>query len=139
MQRLEVTDSPAPSARAVIADCLLAFNEASLGPTGIQPLAILLYSDDGSEVIGGLWGRTSFQWLFVELLFIPVELRSQGLGAQILQKAEAEAKRRGCQGAWLDTFISTAVRFYKRCGYQPFGTISNYPPGAARYFVLKVL
>lgn len=135
----EITDDPDSSSRAAIADPLLAYNVALLGSPDIRPLAILLHSDDGLEVIGGLWGRTSFQWLFVELLFIPEALRSQGIGAQILESAEAEARRRECRGAWLDTFNPAAARFYEKQGYQRFGIIADYPTNAARQFLLKHL
>lgn len=132
-----VTDDPDPSARADIAELLLAYNVTLLGAPEIRPLAILLRSDDGSRVVGGLWGRTSFEWLFVELLFIPESLRSQGFGTRLLESAEAEAKRRGCRGAWLDTFSAAAASFYEKHGYQPFGVIADYPPGAARHFLSK--
>lgn len=137
-QRLDISDRPDPSARAEIADALLAYNVALLGPPNIHHLSITLRSDDGSRIIGGLWGRTSFEWLFVELLFIPDELRSQGLGTQLLEKAEAEARRRGCRGSWLDTFSAEAARFYEKQGYRPFGVIADYPPGAARTFLSKL-
>ena len=138
-RRFEITEHPEQSARAEIADRLLAYNVALLGSPEIRPLAILLHSDDGSKVIGGLWGRTSFQWLFVELLFVPDALRSQRLGTRMLEAAEAEAKRRGCRGVWLDTFSAAAARFYQKQGYKPFGVINDYPPGAARHFLSKPL
>ncbi len=137
-RHLEITDHPDPSARAEIADSLLAYNVALLGPPNIRPLVIILRSDDGSKVVGGLWGRTSFQWLFVELLFIPDALRSQGLGTQLLDNAEAEAKRRGCRGSWLDTFSAAAACFYEKQGYRPFGVIADYPLGTARHFLSKL-
>jgi len=138
-RKLEMTDAPDPLARAAIADPLLAYNVALLGPPAIRPLAILLHSEDGSTVIGGLWGRTSFQWLFIELLFVPEPLRSQGIGTQLLETAETEARHRGCRGAWLDTFSAVASRFYETHGYQQFGFIDEYTPGAARRFLLKHL
>ena len=138
-RRLDITEHPNQSARAEIADRLLAYNMALLGSPDIRPLAILLHSDDGSKVVGGLWGRTSFQWLFVELLFVPDGLRSQGLGTRMLEGAEVEAKRRGCRGVWLDTFSVAAARFYEKQGYKPFGVIDGYPPGAARHFFSKAL
>ena len=138
-RRLEITEHPDQSARTEISDLLLAYNVALLGNPDIRPLAILLHSDDGSKVIGGLWGRTSFKWLFVELLFIPDALRSQGLGTRMLEGAEAEAKRRGCQGAWLDTFSAAAARFYEKQGYKPFGIIDDHPPSVVRHFLSKLL
>ena len=139
MHGLEVTDDPDPSAWAAIADPLLAHNVALLGGHDRRPLAILIRSDDASEVIGGLWGRTSFQWLFVELLSIPEALRSRGLGTRLLESAEAEARQRGCRGAWLDTFSAAAARFYSKQGYEPFGSIPDYPAGNTRHFFLKRL
>ncbi len=57
----------------------------------------------------------------------------------MLEGAEAEAKRRGCRGVWLDTFSAAAARFYEKQGYKPFGIIDDYPPGAARHFLSKPL
>lgn len=98
----KITDNPDLSLKSGIADPLLAYNVALLGSPNIRPLVILLHSKDSASVVGGLWGRTSFGWLFIELFFIPDKLRSKGLGTQLLESAEAEAKQRGCKGAWLD-------------------------------------
>lgn len=132
-----MTDEPAPHERDMLAAPLLAYNETLLGPPRIHPVAVLVRTQDDARVLGGLWGRTSSRWLFVELLFIPDPLRSQGLGTQLLERAEKEAKARGCFGAWLDTFSPDACRFYQQRGYQLFGEISDYPPGNARSFLSK--
>jgi GNAT superfamily N-acetyltransferase len=88
-------------------------------------------------LIGGLYGRTGFRRLFVEKLFIPETLRGKGLGSKLLQQAEAEAKRRNCLGAWLETLSAYAKRVYERNGYRVFGEIPDYPPGNTRYFLSK--
>jgi hypothetical protein len=54
-----------------------------------------------------------------------------------MNEAEAEAIRRGCRGAWLDTFSFQARGFYERPGYSIFGTIENFPPGHRRFFLKK--
>ena len=87
--------------------------------------------------MGGLWGRTSFEWLFVELLFVPENLRGQGLGAKLLEMAETEAQNRKCLGAWLDTLSTDACRFYQRQGYRLFGVIEDIPPGNTRSYLSK--
>jgi GNAT superfamily N-acetyltransferase len=88
-------------------------------------------------VLGGLWGRTSYEWLFIEILFLPEVLRNRRLGAELLRMAEDEAQKRGCIGSWLDTFSLRARRFYARQGYKLFGEIRDYPPSQGRYFMLK--
>jgi ribosomal protein S18 acetylase RimI-like enzyme len=72
-------------------------------------------------------------------LYVPDLLRGQGFGSRLLRQAEEEASRRGCTGAWLDTFSFQAPDFYRRRGYTVFGAIEDYPPGHRRYFLRKSL
>lgn len=134
---IQTTDDPAPQERDLLAGPLLAYNTALLGPPTIHPIAVLIRNEDDGRLLGGLWGRTSFRWLFVELLFIPDLLRGRGLGTQLLGRAEQEAKARGCLGAWLDTFNPDARWFYQSQGYKLFGAIADYPPGNERSFLSK--
>jgi len=90
-------------------------------------------------MVGGLWGRTAYDWLFVELLVVPESLRGRGLGSELMKRAEDEALGRGCHSAWLDTFEFQARGFYERLGYTCFGELPNYPTGFARYFMRKAL
>jgi hypothetical protein len=50
-----------------------------------------------------------------------------------------EAIRRGCRGAYLDTFSYQARPFYEKLGYAVFGTLDDYPPGHQRFFMRKRL
>ena len=56
-----------------------------------------------------------------------------------MHEAEAEAVRRGCASAYLDTFDFQARPFYERLGYQLFGQLDDFPPGGSRYFLRKRL
>ena len=137
---ITLTDSPGADARGKILEPLIAFNEASIGgPEGTKRLAVLLSDPASGEIVGGLWGSTSFRHLFVELIFIPEAMRRGGVGREMLRQAEAEAARRGCVGVWLDTFSFQARGFYERLGYTVFGTIDDYPPGHSRFFLKKQL
>lgn len=133
-----LTDAPDPAARDVIVGGIVAFNTARMGPSGSRPLAVLLRQPDGS-VAGGLWGRTSYGWLYVELLFVPEEARGTGLGRALMGRAEAEALERGCIGVWIDTFGEANAAFYGRLGYTRFGAIEDHPPGSTHIFLKKVL
>jgi GNAT superfamily N-acetyltransferase len=134
---IALTDSPPDEARDVILTGLINFNRQMLGDGQGTPLAVLIRNDAGT-IVGGLLGRTSkWQWLFVELLFVPESLRGRGLARELLARAEEEAKRRGCLGAWLDTFNRDARAIYERCGFAVFGEIPDYPPGNVRTFLSK--
>jgi GNAT superfamily N-acetyltransferase len=106
-------------------------------PADYRPLAILISHSDSQEILGGLWGGTYFAHLHVDLLFVPESLRRGGLGRRLMREAEEEAVRRGCRGAWLDTFSFQARGFYERLGYAAFGLIEDYPPAHSRIFLKK--
>ena|ERR1700734_568190 len=136
--KLTLTDAPEAHVKRAIVEPLVRFNEAQMGrPGDYRPLAILVTHPETGEVLGGLWGDTMFGHLHVDLLFVPEALRRTGLGRQLMMDAEEEAIRRGCCGAWLDTYSSQARGFYERLGYAVFGTIHNYPPGHSRFFLNK--
>ena len=131
-----VPDAPSEADRATILAGLVAFNSehAHSGTTG--PLAVLLQDADGNT-IGGLWGSTLFDWLRIELLFVPESLRGCSSGSTIVHRAEQLAAARGCVGASLDTYSFQARGFYEKLGYSLVGKINDCPPGGARYFLQR--
>ena len=135
---IELTDTVDEAVRNAIVRPLVAYNALQTGISDFRPLVLALKDDQG-EVVGGLWGRTGYSWLYVELLVVPESLRGRRIGTELLARAEAEARARGCQGAWLDTFEFQARGFYERLGYRCFGELNEYPPGFASYFMTKVL
>ena len=98
-----VTDTPGEVAYDTILWGIRTYNESQTGPGGHRLLAVLVKDEDGKP-LGGLWGTTGWQWLFVHLLWLPEKLRGAGLGRDLLRRAEAEAVARGCGNVWLDTF-----------------------------------
>jgi GNAT superfamily N-acetyltransferase len=96
---LRLTDAPSDELRDVAGNGLLAFNVELLGSPNRRPLGIAIHARQDGKLLGGLYGRTGYRRLFVELLFVPSELRGLGLGATLLRQAEAEAKARDCIGA----------------------------------------
>lgn len=135
---VEITATPAPDDLRMIGDNLSAFNDADVGPSGRKALAVLVRDDDGA-VVAGISGYTAWGWLYVQWLWIDESQRGQGLAGTMLQAAEAEARRRGCHGAYIDTFSPVARRVYTRAGYAPFGELQDFPPGRTRTFLQKRL
>ena len=133
-----MTDVADDSIRKAIVEPLVAYNQAKTGRNDVRPLVLALEGDDGA-VVGGLWGRTAYGWLFVELLVVPESLRGRGLGTELMTRAETEAIARGCHSAWLDTFEFQARGFYEPLGYTCIGELKDYPVGTARYFMRKTL
>jgi GNAT superfamily N-acetyltransferase len=135
---IQLSDEAQPAIRDAILAPLVAYNTRKTRTNDYRPLVLTLEDDEG-HVIGGLWGRTAYGWLFVELVFVPEALRHRGIGAELMSRAESEATVRGCHGAWLDTFEFQARGFYERLGYRCFGELDDYPRGFHRYFMKKAL
>ncbi|VVN36767.1 Acetyltransferase [Pseudomonas fluorescens] len=136
--RIEMTQAPTPEDREAILAPLRAYNAAQAGE-GHSELLALLVRDDHDVVLGGLYGRFFYQWMFIELLSVPEQARGQGMGSQLMQMAEDLAREKHCLGIWLDTFDFQAPDFYRKLGFSAVGQIDDYPPGHQRYFMQKRL
>jgi GNAT superfamily N-acetyltransferase len=134
-----VTDTPDDRERAVIADGLAGYNDQKAGYRDHRPLAVVVSDPATGEVVGGLYGRTSFGLLFVERFFLPENFRGNRLGSRVIALAEEEAKRRGCTRAALFTLTFQAPGFYLKQGYDIAAQIECSPPGATRLLMTKKL
>jgi len=121
-----------------VQDGLREYNLRFAPADGYQPLTIFLRGPDGS-VVGGLLGETYWGWLHVDRLWIGEAYRRGGYGRQLLQMAEAEARRRGCAYAHLDTMSFQAPDFYFKNGYTVYGELADLPTGHKRIFLMKKL
>ena len=138
--QIEFIDKPAPEIFQKILAPLLRFNAEAVGrEAGSDPFAFCVTDPATGDVGGGLWARSHWNFLHIDLLFLPAPLRRDGLGSKLMRMAEYEGIRRGCHTAWLDTFNFQARGFYERFGYTIFGTLEGEPPAFPRYFMKKTL
>jgi GNAT superfamily N-acetyltransferase len=136
--RLTIPEVPSNADRSAALAPLHAYNVSHAGDPQIRPVAILLTDEAGNHV-GGLWGKTSYDWLFVELIGVPEEWRGHDYGTALIAEAETIARGHGCVGIWLDTFEFQARGFYEKLGFELFGTLDDHPVGQRRYFLRKRL
>jgi len=129
-------DEPTEEDGLAVLKPLNEFNTAQAGPVDMRPVAIMLRDATGKS-IGGLWGHTAYDWMFVQYLAVPEACRGQDFGTSLMLRAEQLARARGCIGVWLDTFSFQAPGFYEKLGYSVFGGIENYPAGHRRLFLHK--
>ncbi len=116
---------------------LVHYNCNRTGGYDSTPLTVRL--ENAGRCLGGLVGRTYWGWLHIETVWIEEQSRGLGLGERVVREAENEARRRGCHGAFLDTFDFQAKPFYEKMGYSTFGHLENFPSGHERYFMKKRL
>ncbi|HWL89525.1 MAG TPA: hypothetical protein VNO21_27160 [Polyangiaceae bacterium] len=68
--KYELTDDPPPDALQKMWSPPLMFNEHAVGNANACTLAILLKDSTTDELIGGLWGRSFWGSLFIDIMFV---------------------------------------------------------------------
>jgi GNAT superfamily N-acetyltransferase len=136
--RIERKHNPSPEEREAILVPLRAYNTSKSVTPPLEHIALLI-RDDNDDIVGGVYARLFYQWLFIDLLAVPEQARGQGMGTKLMQMAEDLAREKECVGLWLETFEFQAPEFYKKCGYSEIGDIADYPPGHKHFFFQKRL
>ena len=137
--KLIITDIADSAVRTAISEGIARSNRAFVGDPNVRPLIVTVGDPSSCELQAGLWGRTAWDWLHIELLYVSERARGVGLGTKVVHAAEIEALQRKCHNAWVDTYSFQALGFYERLGYTVFGTLNNYPAGHQRFFLRKSL
>lgn len=135
---IDVEADPAAADIALVGSKLTEFNTIDAGPAGRMALAVFV-RDENATILAGISGYTAWGWLYVQWLWVDESLRGCNMAGRMLAAAEQEAARRGCHGAYIDTFNPVALKVYQRQGYEPFGVLANFPPGRTRTFLQKRL
>ena len=124
----------------VVRSGLAASNRVASGrDPGFFPFVFHLVDPQTGAALGGATGRAAFDWVFLELLHVPEQLRGQGHGTRLMHEVEQFGRNHRQIGVWLDTFAFQARPFYERLGYCVFGTLEDHPKGSARFFLQKRL
>jgi GNAT superfamily N-acetyltransferase len=132
---LDFDETPAPELRAALAREINDFHSRTV-PHQSRRFALRV-TDDAGALVAGLIGVISWEWLFIEALWVGDSLRGQGVGRHLMQVAEAHARENGCHSAWLDTFQGRP--FYEALGYEVFGELDRFPGAQSRYFMRRKL
>jgi GNAT superfamily N-acetyltransferase len=137
---ITLTDQPNLDDAQFIEDGLAAYNLQFAPPYGTQRLVVLL-RDVNDKLMGGLLGLTWWGWLRIDIMWLDEAVRGQDWGSRVIEAAEAEAIRRGCGHAFLDTMSFQALPFYLRLGYTVFGQLDDLPAGYGHqmHFLQKTL
>ena len=133
--RLENTESQKSQ---IIGDLIRSYNRSKREVAESEPLNLYV-EDEHGEIMAGLVAETFGNWLEIEYLFVKEELRGQGIGSQLLQQAESEAKKRNCRFAFVNTYQFQAPAFYQKHGYQEVFILKDYPYTGQRHYYQKDL
>ena len=133
--RLENTESQKAQE---IGDLIRSYNRSKREAAESEPLNLYIEDEQG-ELMAGLVAETFGNWLEIEYLFVKEEFRGQGIGSQLLQQAESEAKKRNCRFAFVNTYQFQAPAFYQKYGYKEVFVLKDYPYSGQRHYYQKDL
>ena len=133
--RLENTESQKSQK---IGELIRSYNRSKREAAECEPLNLYV-EDEHGQLLAGLVAETFGNWLEIEYLFVKEGLRGQGIGSQLLQQAESEAKKRNCRFAFVNTYQFQAPAFYQKHGYQEVFTMKDYPYTGQRHYYQKEL
>ena len=133
--RLENTESQKAQE---IGDLIRSYNRSKRETAESEPLNLYV-EDEHGQLLAGLVAETFGNWLEIEYLFVKEGLRGQGIGSQLLQQAESEAKKRNCRFAFVNTYQFQAPAFYQKHGYKEVFTLKDYPYTGQRHYYQKDL
>ena len=122
----------------IIGDLIRSYNRSKREVAESEPLNLYV-EDDSGELMAGLVAETFGNWLEIEYLFVKEDLRGQGIGSQLLQQAESEAKKRNCRYVFVNTYQFQAPAFYQKHGYKEVFTLKDYPYTGQRHYYQKDL
>ena len=135
--KIEITESPSLEDDDFVIKKLREYNAEFV--ENKYKLMSCYIRDSDNQIVAGLTGKTYWNWLHIEHLWVDENTRESKLGTKLVLAAEKEAKLRGCFGSTLDTFSFQALEFYKKLGYEILGTLDNYSNGHQRYYLHKEL
>jgi ribosomal protein S18 acetylase RimI-like enzyme len=124
-------------AKREIYKALRHYNAAATGRSDYRPLALTIRHR--GKIVAGLVAETYWGWMYVTSLWVSEQHRGKGFGRSLLDKAEAEARKRGAGNVFLDSFTFQAPKFYEKLGYREFGRLKEFPAGNDRIWLTKAL
>ena len=95
--------------------------------------------DRKGMLVGGCAGDNMYGAVFVGQLWVKDELRNQGYGTALMQKAEDLARKNNCNFIAVNTFDWEALDFYKNLGFYVEFERKGFDKDSIFYFLRKDL
>ena len=133
-----VESDPSPLDVQYLEDRLYEFNSGVTGITDGEWLAIFV-RDVGGQIVAGICGNTWGGCCEIRQFWVEESRRRQGLGTRLLNAAEREARRRGCDRIVLTTFSFQAPDFYAKHGFVVLAVAEDQPRGHQHLLLRKYL
>ncbi|MGO1051240.1 GNAT family N-acetyltransferase [Crossiella sp. CA198] len=134
-----LTTGPADAAlEQRLTEELIAFNNTATGNAERTEFTVRVTGDEG-DLVAGLVAWTWGALAGIDLVWVRADSREAGWGSRLVQAAEAEARRRGCDRISVSSFTFQAPGFYRRHGFVETGRTLGIPGGHEDVHLFKRL
>jgi GNAT superfamily N-acetyltransferase len=93
--------------------------------------------DKTGRLIGGVLARTWGRCCEVQQIWVDATQRRQGIGRELMRRAEQEALARGCDLMYLETFSFQAPALYRACGFEVACQFEGFDDGIIKFVMRK--
>jgi len=138
LDAISIETEPAREDIDFLSDRLNDFNVAATG-IPFDDYVSAFVRDDKGEIVAGIFGWTWGGCCEIRFLWVHEGRRGKRVGTRLLQAAESEAIKRGCNQIVLDTHSFQAPGFYAKLGYEVVGVIDGYPGNHQKIYLRKQL
>lgn len=121
-----------------LVDRVYEFNSRATGYFDGRSIAGSLRNESG-EIVAAFNGHTWGACCVIAHLWVRDGCRRQGLGRALMNAAEEEASRRGCEQILLSTHSFQAPGFYERLGFRQIAVVQGHPKGYSDILHVKRL
>ncbi len=135
----EVSDTISRDDEVALEQGLTTHALAEKSPPYQEKALSILRRDEQGKIVAGLTGKTFWNWLYVDILWVDEALRGQGIGSALMSAAEVEAQKRACHSAYVWTESFQGQDFYPKLGYKKFVRMEDFPIGHQRIGFMKKL
>lgn len=114
------------------------FGQEKAGKTTPDYLTLTREDEQGLRAV--LRAKLVLENAHITDLVVDQPYRGQGLGASLMAELEAILSARGIRSITLSTKSYQAEGFYRKLGYQVYGTLTDVPQaGVTKYHLVKYL
>lgn len=136
--QIEFTKSPREKDVQALTNGIASYAKEMRGLTPVEPFGFFS-KDPHGVILAGCNGIIFYGSMFIDQLWVDKKLRHQGIGTQLMQKAEQFAKDSSCTMITVHTMDWEALDFYKRFGFKIDLERAGYANNSKMFFLRKML
>lgn len=136
---IEFEDKSKPEDIRHLIQRLQEYNSAHSPTAFVNKEVRLLLRDEAGEIKAGLLGLVTMHCLVIQILWVEDALRSQGIGRELVLRAETMAREHGARQVIVETTLFQAPGFYDKLGYRTICEIPDCPLDSRSLLMQKQL